>query len=150
MRETTAKERKEGLAKYPHRVFEIYEDRDEAIGALTPKSVKLDELKANGPLSSSFHHLTVSQSSFVTHVKFTGTMEFPQETEAELRDDFSKLLDLLAIDSKVLLDFANVKSFSPACVETLVVFDRRLRNRGSRTVLCSLAPDTRASFYPAR
>lgn len=150
MRETNAKERKEGLAKYPHRIFEMYEDRDEAIGALTPQSVKPNELKANGPLASNFKHLAVSRWSFVTHVKFTGSMEFPQETEAELRDDFTQLADLLEIDSKVLLDFANVKSFSPACVDALVVFERRLRNRGSRTVLCCLGPETRASFFPAR
>ena len=138
------------MAKHRHRIFEIYEDREEAIGALTPKSVKPDDAKANGPLPSIFNHLTVSRWSFVTHVKFKGSMEFRQESEAELRDDFSQLADLLDIDSKVLLDFADVKSFSPTCIDTLVVFDRRLRNRGSRTVLCCLAPDTRASFYPAR
>ena len=138
------------MAKYPHRIFEMYDDRDEAIGALTPKSVKVDEAKASGPLPSSFTHLSVSRSSFLTHVKFKGATEFPQETEAELRDDFSQLADLLEIDSKVLVDFSNVKSFSAACIEALVVFNRRLRNRGSRTVLCSLAPSTRASFYEDR
>ena len=138
------------MAKHRHRVFEIYEDRAEAIGALTPQTVKPDAVNANGPLPLDFHHLAVSRWSFVTHVKFKGAMEFPQECEAELRDDFSQLADILGIDSKVLLDFADVKSLSPACIDALVVFDRRLRNRGSRTVLCCLAPDTRASFYPAR
>ncbi len=147
--ELTDPEGKRVLAKHRHRIFEIYEDRAEAIGALTPQSVKSDEVKAKGLLPSNFHHLNVSRSSFVTHVRFKGAMEFPQVVESELREDFSQLADSLDIDSKVLLDFSDVKSFSPACVEVLVVFDRRLRNRGSRAVLCSLAPNTRASFYPA-
>ncbi|MHB8899338.1 MAG: STAS domain-containing protein [Thermoguttaceae bacterium] len=138
------------MAKYPHRVFEMYDERDEALGALTPKFVSANEAKANGQLPSNFKHLTVSRTSFVTHVKFKGTMEFPAEAEGELRDDFSQLADLLDINSKVLLDFAEVKSFSPACVEVLVTFNRRLLNRGSRTVLCCLGPETRASFYPPR
>ena len=138
------------MAKHRHRIFEIYEDREEAIAALTPKSVQPDDAKANGLLSSHFSHLTVSNWAFVTHVTFNGTMEFPRECEADLRDDFSQLADLLEINSKVLLDFADVKSFSPACIPPLVEFEKKLRNRGSRTVLCSLAPETRASFYPPR
>jgi anti-anti-sigma regulatory factor len=57
---------------------------------------------------------------------------------------------MLDISSKVLLDFAGVESFSSACINELVAFDRKLRHRGSRTVLCSLAPDTRACFFQAR
>ena len=136
------------MAKCPHRIFEIYEDREEALAALAPRSAKPDDAKANGPLPSTFSHLAVSRWSFVTHVRFKDAMEFPPESEAELRDDFSQLADVLDIDSKVLLDFADVKSFSPACIDVLVAFERRLRNRGSRIVLCCLAPDTRASFYP--
>ena len=148
--ELTDPEGKSVLAKQRHRIFEIYEDRAEAIGALTPKSVKPNEVKSNASLSLSFRHLDVSCSAFLTHVKFKGAMEFPQTLESEVRDDFSQLADALDINSKVLLDFSDVKSFSPACVDVLAVFDRRLRNRGSRAVLCSLAPNTRASFYPAR
>lgn len=138
------------MAKQRHRIFEIYEHRDEAIQALTPKSVKTNGVKASDPLPANFNHLTVSRSSVVTHVQFKGTMEFPEETERELRDDFSRLAGLLDIDSKVLLDFMDVKSFAPACVDALVDFVRTLRNRGSRAVLCSLAPHVRASFYAAR
>lgn len=138
------------MAKQRHRIFEIYEDRAEAIGALTPQFVNPDEVKANGSLSLTFRHLDVSRSSFLTHVKFKGAMEFPPTLEPEVRDDFSQLADALDINSKVLLDFSGVKSFSPACIDALVVFDRKLRIRGSRAVLCSLAPNTRASFYPAR
>lgn len=125
----------------------MYDHREEAIGALTPKSAEMDAATSSDPLPSSLNHLTVSRSSFVTHVKFQGTMEFPREAAAELRDDLSQLADVLKIDSRVLLDFADVKSFSPACIDALVVFNRRLKNRGSRTVLCSLAPNVRASFY---
>ncbi|MFO7904287.1 MAG: STAS domain-containing protein [Planctomycetota bacterium] len=138
------------MAKQRHRIFEIYEHQDEAIRALTPKSAKTNEVEASDPLPANFNHLTVSRSSVVTHVQFKGTMEFAEEAERELRDDFSRLAGLLDIDSKVLLDFTDVNSFSPACVDALVVFVRTLRNRGSRAVLCSLAPNVRASFYAAR
>jgi hypothetical protein len=138
------------LAKYPHRIFEIYEERDEAIRALTPKSVEMDVTTLAARLQSNFSHLDVSRGAVVTHVQFKGASAFPDEAEGELQEDLQKLVDLLDIDSKVLLDFADVDSFGPACVNALVVFERKLRNRGSRTVLCSLAPDTRASFYGPR
>lgn len=138
------------MAKQRHRIFEIYEHRDEAIQALTPKSVKTNGVKAGDPLPANFNHLTVTRSSVVTHVQFKGAMEFPEETERELREDFSRLAGLLDIDSKVLLDFRDVKSFAPACVDALVDFVCTLRNRGSRAVLCSLDPNVRASFYAAR
>ncbi len=128
----------------------MYDHRDEAIAALIPKSVGVDEAAMRPPLPSDFTHLTVSRFGVVTHVQFTGRVAFTDEMESQLQDDFCRLVDELDIASKVLLDFEGVESFSPACINVLIAFERKLRNRGSRTVLCSLAPDTRAGFFESR
>ncbi len=138
------------MAKYPHRIFEMYEEREEAIRALTPKSVEMDANTLAVPSPLSFSHLDVARGAIVTHVRFKGSGVFPKEIEAELLEDLEKLVAVMEINSKVLLDFEDVESFSPACVNALVVFERKLRNRGSRTVLCSLASDARTSFFGSR
>ncbi len=128
----------------------MYDDRDEAFLVLSPKSVAIDGTAAAAPLPSDFTCLTVSRIGVVTHVQFKGTATFTDETESQLQEDFCRLVDVLDIASKVLLDFTDVESFSPACINVLIALERKLRNRGSRTVLCSLAPDTRAGFFDAR
>jgi hypothetical protein len=128
----------------------MYEERDEAILALTPKSVGIAETAAVAPFPSDFTHLTVSRCGVVTHVQFQGMSASAGETEGKLSEDFDRLADMLKINSKVLVDFADVETFSPGCINALAVFERKLRNRGSRTALCSLAPDTRACFFDGR
>lgn len=128
----------------------MYENRDEAILALTPKSVGISETGAAPPLPADLNHLAVSRSGVVTHVQFKGMAPPPDDAEGKLREDFDRLTDVLKINSKVLLDFAGVESFSPGCIDVLAVFERKLRNRGSRIVLCSLASDTRAAFFGPR
>ena len=136
------------MAKYRHRIFEMYELRDEAIVALTPKTAR-PATEASAPESWSFTHLAVSRSTCVTHVEFKGSQTFGEETVDDLREDFSQLAERLVTDSKVLLDFAGVKSFCAASVDTLVRFNKKLRNKGSRTVLCCLEPAARESFFAA-
>lgn len=138
------------MAKYRHRIFEIYEERNEAIGALTPSRFGVEKTKPPAPLPSEFGHLSVSRTAFVTHVRLNGTAEFTNETEPALREDLIRLADELEIDSKVLLDFENVQSVSASCIEAMAAFQRKLRKRGSRVVLCCLAPDARACFYTDR
>ena len=137
------------MAKCRHRIFEMYEFHDEAIGALTPKIAR-PVTEASAPESWSFKHLAVSRSACVTHVKFKRSQTFGEETVSDLREDFAQLADKLVRDSKVLLDFAGVKSFWPASIDTLVLFNKKLRNNGSRIVLCCLDPAVRDSFFPAR
>jgi len=136
------------MAKYRHRIFEMYDFRDEAIDALTPKIAR-PVTKASEPESWSFKHLTVSLSACVTHVEFKRSQTFGEETVGDLREDFVQLADSLVGDSKVLLDFAGVKSFCEASIDTLVLFNQKLRYKGSRIVLCCLEPAVRESFFPA-
>ena len=134
------------MAKYRHRVFEMYDFRDEAVRALTPKSDQ-PVTEAIAPKAWTFRHLAVSRFARVTHVKFKRAQPFGEETVNDLRDDFAQLADRLVRDSRVLLDFAGVMSFSAASLDSLVLFKQKLRAKGSRMVLCSLDPTARECFF---
>lgn len=138
------------MAKQRHRIFEIYEHRDEAIRALASKSAEADGARSRPTPLPSFSHLNISRAASVTLVQFNGATSFVDETAEKLQEDLGKLADVLEIDSKVLMDFTDVEAFSQSCIGALAVFERKLRNRGSRTVLCSLAPSARACFYEPR
>lgn len=126
----------------------MYEFRDEATRALTPKVGKA-VTEATAPETWMFRHLAVSRSAIVTDVKFRETTSFGHETVSDLREDLAKLADMLDKDSKLLFDFAGLASFSPACFDALVQFNKRLKNKGSRIALCSLAPSVRECFLAA-
>ena len=134
------------MAKYRHRIFEMYEFRDEATCALTPKSARPDT-EATAPESWIFKHLTVSRSASVTRVQFKGVQTFGKETVNDLRVDLSQLADNLVRDSKVLVDFVGVESFCAASIDELIRFNQKLRNKGSRIALCSLDPTVHQSFF---
>ncbi len=137
------------MAKYRHRIFEMYDFRDEAILAITPRSEK-PATEATTPESWIFKHLDVSRSASVTLVQFKEAQAFGEETVSDLRGDFARLAEKLGRDSKVLVDFAGVTSFSAACIDALVLFNQRLQTKGSRIALCCLDPAARESFFVAR
>jgi anti-anti-sigma regulatory factor len=140
--------REQEMAKYRHRIFEMFDLRDEAIHALTPKTA----YHGTDPTASeswALKQLAVSRSASVTLVEFKGA-EFGEETVSDLHEDFSQLADILVRDSKVLLDFAGVKSFCTAAIDELIRFKKILRTKGSRIVLCCLEPTARESFFGVR
>ncbi len=137
------------MAKYRHRIFEMYEFRDEAVLAITPKSENT-VTETTTPESWTFAHLAVSRSASVTLVQFKEARTFEEETVSELRDDFAQLADRLGRDSKVLLDFTGVELFSSDAIDALVLFNQKLQTKGSRLALCCLGPATRESFFAAR
>ena len=124
----------------------MYEFRDEAIRALTPKSDQ-PATEATAPETWTFEHLAVSRSERVTHVQFKRAQAFGAETANDLRVDFSQLADRLVRDSKVLLDFVGVKSFCAAAIDELILFKKKLRTKGSRMALCCLDPTVQQSFF---
>ncbi len=136
------------MAKYPHRIFEMYEFRDEAIQELTPKTER-NLAEATEPESWTFKYLAVSRPEDVTLVTFKEATEFGDAAVNELRDDLARLADMLEKNSKVLIDFTGVASFSAASVNAIALCKQRLRNKGSRIALCSLAPTVRESFFAA-
>jgi hypothetical protein len=127
----------------------MYDFRDEATCALMPKSDQPAK-EASAPETWKFEHLVVSRSAGVTHVTFKGAEVFGEDTLRELREDFAQLADRLARDSKVVLDFAGVRSFSPASHDALALFYRRLQTKGSRMALCCLDAAARESFFVTR
>jgi anti-anti-sigma regulatory factor len=136
------------MAKYRHRVFEMYELRDEAIRALTPRSGPGKTVTEATPTESwTFGHLEVTRAAGVICVQFKEPQTFEDGTASDLRDDLTQLADLLGRDSKVLFDFSGVTAFNAASISALVQFNRTLQTRGSRIALCCLESSTRDSFF---
>ena len=73
----------------------MYELRDEATRALTPKSDHA-ATEATAPETWIFDLLDVSRPERVTHVAFKRGQAFGKETESNLREDLSQLADRLA------------------------------------------------------
>ena len=137
------------MAKYRHRIFEMYDFHDEAVRALTPKAGSpVTEAIKSEPWD--FKILAASQSENVTHVAFKQTQPHKDDAVSELRKDFAQLTDKLAVGSKILLNFRGLNLFSTDSIDTLVSFNKNLRHKGSRMVLCCLDPAVRNSFFPAR
>jgi len=134
------------MTKYPHRIFEIYEFHDEAVRALGPKAAS-PTIETKSSESWCFEYLNASQTENVTHVGFKKTQSYTDDTSGELSRDFAKLTGKLAIGSKILVDFTGLSSFSSASIDSLVSFNKNLRHKGSRVVLCCLDPTVRDSFF---
>lgn len=134
------------MAKYRHRVFEMYEFRDEAIIALTPKeNGRATEAAAQEPGATK--HFAVSYAAHITVVEFQSVEAFIEETANELRSSFTQFADMLDKDSKVLLDFTGVTTFNANAINELAIFKRKLQIKGSRIALCCLAPTVHKSFF---
>lgn len=136
------------MAKRPHRVFEMYDFRDEALLALTPKSPRHAEVPSVSESWTS-KSLNVTKSTTATIVEFRKSQSFGDETVKDLRQAFSLLTDKMVGDDRVLLDFTGVESFAAASIDLLVQFNQNLRHKGSRLVLCCLDPGTLKSFFVA-
>ncbi len=134
------------MAKIRHRIFQMYEHREEAISALSPKSAQ-PATETTDPESWKFKHFAVLRSANTAHVQFRDEESFKQETTQTLSEDLTQLADELAKDSRVLLDFSAVVSFNPAFIDALAQFNQKLKNKGSRSVICCLNPEVRQSFF---
>jgi hypothetical protein len=134
------------MAKYRHRIFEMYELRDEAIRALTPKAEKA-VTETTAPATWTFAHLEVSRVAGLIHVQFKEPRTCDETTAIAFREDLARLIDLLGRDSKVLMDFSGVASFNASSISALVQFNKNLQTKGSRLVLCCLEPATREAFF---
>ena len=136
------------MAKDRHRIFEIYASHDEAAWVLMPKAHKAE----NGVAASetwSFKHLIVSRLAGITQVQYKDASLLEPEIVAEVQDDLMQLAEQLSGDSRVLIDFTGVQMFGSAGINALIVFNRKLKVRGSRMVLCCLDTNVRASFFAA-
>jgi anti-anti-sigma factor len=134
------------MAKYRHRIFEMFELRDEAIRELTSRARK-DPTDATASESWTLKQLAVWHYKGLTHVQFREPQAFDEKCANELGQDFAQLAEKLTNDSKVVLDFEGVASFGSASINALILFSKKLQTKGSRMVLCCLEPAVRESFF---
>jgi hypothetical protein len=124
----------------------MYDFRDEAVHALTYNSVS--RVKDDVDLQSwDFNLIVATQSTIVTYVEFKKDADCKNEVTSAFPQDIAALTSLLAVNSRVLLDFTGLKTFSLAFIDTLMEFNTELKHRGSRLVLCCLEPAVRDSFF---
>ena len=134
------------MAKRQHRVFEMYDFLDEAVRDLTRNAVDRVTDVVDWEFWD-FNLLVASHTTIITHVEFKKNVACGDEATSELHKDFAVLASRLVADSKVLLDFTDLKSFSTASIDTLVSFSKDLKHRGSRVVLCCLEPAVQEAFF---
>jgi hypothetical protein len=134
------------MAKYRHRIFEMYEFLDEAARALTPRSNR-SVTEAAAQKLGTFKRLVVTRSGSATLVEFKLAEDMEEVDDGELGKEFVQLADNLARDSKILIDFTGVKSFGTASIEVLVQFNQNVKIKGCRIALCCLDPVVRQSFF---
>ena len=94
-----------------------------------------------------FNYLAISCLEIVTQIKFKNVSTFGDENASDLSKEFTLLADRLVKNSKVLLDFSGVTSFNSSSINELMLFNLKLRTKGSRVVLCCLSPEVHQSFF---
>ena len=141
------------MAKSRHRTFEIFDDLDEASDALASKSAPEHPYSLDPELWR-FRQLDVTiRPSGVVHVTFKQEAESQSEESKSdstnvFRKDLADLSGWLTNGSRVLVDFAGVSEFAAETISELGEFHKKLKNKGSRIVLCHLGPAVRDSFFP--
>jgi anti-anti-sigma regulatory factor len=134
------------MAKYRHKIFEMFDDRAEALAELTPKSKQ----HRSGQNSSSPWNpkcLNISLDQETTIIEFEKNTCLDAENLAALQDDLKNLEQRLPRNSIALIDFSGVVSINAESIQALVSFKQDLKTKGSRMAICSLAPEPRKSFF---
>ncbi len=134
------------MARIHHRVFEIYDQRDEAGLSLISKTGQQAH-NAIDPGALQLQQLNASRESIVICLDFKQAPEGSRESIAEFKADLDHVADKLTPGSKVLVDFSKVETLPGACVDALAQFRSRIRPDGSRVVLCGLQPAVREVFF---
>ena len=134
------------MAKDRHRIFEIYETRDEAAWELMPKGNKVGQDVAPAE-TQSFKQITVSRLAGIIQIRFNEDTIEAQDIVTQVQDDLVQLADQLSGNSRVLIDFTGVQVFGTAGINALMAFNKKLHIRGSRMVLCCFEPNVRTIFF---
>lgn len=124
----------------------MFENRDEAIQHLTPNSAH-SVPDASVLDASTYKTLLVAQLGCILHLSFVGSITDQTGELEDLSREFDHLASNVERGSRILLDFAGVESFDPSAIDTLVLLNKRLRNKGSRIVLCSVSRNAKKSFF---
>ena len=136
------------MAKTRHRTFEIFDFLQEASDALASKSARVPTYALDPDLWR-FRQLDVAiKPSGLAHVTFKQHADSESDLINDLTKDLADLAELLTNGSRVLLDFEGVRTFDADAIAKLTDFHGKLQHKGSRVVLCNLAPTVQASFFP--
>lgn len=136
------------MAKIRHRTFELFDFLQEASDALATKSASVNTYAVD-PKQWKFRQLdTALRPSGVMHVTFKPHADDEPNSNTDLGSDLADLAELLTNGSRVMLDFEGVSSFDLDAISKLSEFDSKIRNKGSRIVMCNLEAAVRASFFP--
>ena len=138
------------MAKYRHRIFEMFEFRDEAVTALTPRSTS-NTTESVDPALWTFQHFETSRRDGVTLITFKeSTIDEQDEASRKIPDELSLIARSLVNNSRVVMDFEGISEFSGDAIEALTQFNKTLQSKGSRLALCGLEPNVHAAFFPKR
>ncbi len=136
------------MAKIRHRNFEIFDFLQEASDALASKSARVNAYTID-PSQWEFRELDAElRPSGVVHVTFKRPAYDDPKSRSDLGIDLANLAELLANDSRVVLDFEGVQAYDADAVIKLSEFDSKIRNKGSRFVICNLESAVSDSFFP--
>lgn len=136
------------MAKIPHRTFEIFDFLQEASDALASKSARVSSSALDADLSNLRQLEANVRPSGVVHVTFQQPPSTEPESMSGFGNDLADLAKLLTNGSRIMLDFEGVSRFESDAVSKLGDFQGKLKNKGSRVVLCNLEPAVRALFFP--
>lgn len=142
------------MAKYRHRVFEMYDFYEEAAEALAKKSTDgspVDHVaQSPSTTSADFDCLVVSDYDGITRVTLDGKHDFDDDRVQSLRLDLANLKDALPTNCRVVFDFTGVDVFHASCIELLKQFTGALKMKGSRVALCCLNASAKETFFSER
>lgn len=147
---TEEQQRNEDMAKYRHRIFEMFEFRDEAVTALTPRSTH-NTIESVDPALWTFQHFEASRRDGVTLITFKEPeVGAEEELTCKIPNELSLISRSLVNNSRVVMDFEGLSAFSGDSMEALTQFNKTLQSKGSRMALCGLEPNVHAEFFPKR
>lgn len=126
----------------------MYDFHDEARDALASKEDALSMQEAFEFQDAIFSCCALVHEAGIAVVRFENSSR--QSKVPDYRGDFAKLTEALPRNSKVLFDFSGVEDFHSASIEALGNLSHKLRNKGSRIVLCCLQPKVKEAFFPAK
>ncbi len=137
------------MAKYRHRLFEMFDFHDEACDALSTKG----DTGSMPPVvpweDAKLSYLTVQYENGLTKVSFL-PMDASENDTRDYRNDIAVIASQVTRNNKLLFDFSGVHTFSDTAIAALGNLSNTLRHKGSRIVLCCLSDSAKACFFPVK
>lgn len=100
---------------------------------------------SSGQVMSQFECIELNSVEEVAVVKFTDEKVMDPARIEQLGKELMQLTDADQ-NEKVLINFDNVKFFSSAAINKLIVLEKRMRARGGQIMLSNLRPEVRDLF----